>query len=481
MFIIGFVCYFLIVGLISLASYLHGKQQRDAHYSEAILGGRSINYFLTALSAQASDMSDWLFMAFPAAIFIGGMPNAWIAIGLIFGMFLTWHFLARPLRKQTEKFNTFTLSSYFEKRFNDTTNILRFLSAILSLLFFSVYIAAGLKGFGFLAESIFDIPYVFGTLIAILCTVSYIFLGGYKALAWIDCFQAIFLLTVIFLVPLLALHYIGGFNEIIKSATEQNISLSLIPDDMYTLLNILLMSFSWSMGYFGTPHILTKFMGINDEKEVKKAKYVGMTWQISVLSAAGLIGLIAIAFFPEGLANRELVFVEMVKILFNPLAAGFVLSAVAGATVSVMTAQMLVVVSIISEDFYNNLIKPQATEKELLLVYRFSIIIISALSFLVSLDKQSSIQSLVQYAWIGFGSSFGPLVWLSLYSKKINTFGAIASMIMGSLVAILWQKYLQYSIFLHYGLDIPAVIPGFILSILCAYLVSYVTDNNRQS
>jgi len=475
MFIIGFVCYFLIVGLISLASYLQGKKQRNTQYSEAILGGRSINYFLTALSAQASDMSDWLFMAFPAAIFVGGMPNAWIAIGLISGMFLTWHFLAQPLRKETERYNTFTLSSYFEKRFNDTTNILRFLSAVLSLLFFSVYIAAGLKGFGFLAESIFSIPYILGTLIAILCTVSYIFLGGYKALAWIDCFQAIFLLTVIFLVPFLALKYIGGCSEIIKSATEKGISLNLFSDNIFTFLNTILLSFSWAMGYFGTPHILTKFMGINDEKAVKKAKYVGMTWQISVLSAAGFIGLIAIAFFPENLINKELVFVEMVKILFNPLAAGFMLSAVAGATVSVMTAQMLVVVSIITEDFYKNIIKPKATEKELLLAYRFSIIIISILSFLVSLDKQSSIQSLVQYAWIGFGSSFGPLVWLSLYSKTINKFGAIASMITGSLMAIFWQKYLQYSIFLHYGLDIPAVIPGFILSILCAYMVSYMT------
>ena len=473
--LVGFITYFLIIGVIALASYLNNKKKMSAQYSEVILGNRSINYVLTALSAHASDMSDWLFMAFPAALYAGGMVNAWIAIGLVGGMFTVWNVIAPQLRKATEKYNCFTLSTYFEKRFDDTSGIIRLVSAILSIIFFAVYIAAGLKGFGFIAESVFNIPYAVGLVVALICAVLYIILGGYRALAWIDCFQALFLLVVIFYVPYKALMHIGGYGAIVAAAANKHISLSLFPDTLTGMVNTLLMAFSWAVGYFGTPHILTKFMGINDVRAMTKAQYIGMTWQVSVLSAAGLVGLIGIAYFPGMLANKELIFIEIVKDLFSPLTIGFILSAVAGATLSVITAQILVLVSVITEDLYHATLRKNATQKELVWAYRLSILLIAFLSFCISLNKTSSIQQLVHYAWMGFGCAFGPLVILSLHSAYTNKYGAYASIIVGGMIATTWHAIGLPFFAAHCALEIPAVIPGFFLSILSAYIVSWAT------
>ena len=422
-------------------------------------------------------MSDWLFMAFPAALYIGGLVNAWIAIGLVGGMWITWQYIAPGLRTATEKFNSMTLSTYFERRYNDTSGIIRVSSALMSILFFSIYIAAGLKGFGFLAESVFGLPYIVGLVIALLCVIFYIFLGGYRTLAWIDCFQALFLLLVIFIVPYKAFFKIGGFHAIASQAADKNISLAWLPNTWIGILNTVLMSISWAVGYFGTPHILTKFMGISDVKEMSKAKYIGLAWQVSVLFAAGMVGLIGIAYFPVTLANPELVFVEMVKSLFSPLQIGFILSAIAGATLSVITAQVLVLVSVITEDFYRGIVRKNASDKELLWVYHLSIVLVAVLSFLVSLNKSNSIQQLVHYAWMGFGCSFGPLMLLSLHSTYITRYGAISSILVGGIIASLWQQLGRPIFLIHYGIDIPAVIPGFMLSIMFAYGISCITKN----
>lgn len=472
--LVGFITYFIIIGIIAFASYINNNN-KSTQYSEVLLGNRSINYVLTALSAHASDMSDWLFMAFPAALYSGGLINAWIAIGLIGGMFTVWHCIAPKLRKTTEEYNCFTLSTYFERRFNDTSGIIRLMSAVLSIIFFAVYIAAGLKGFGFLAESVFHIPYSVGIIVAVICAVCYIILGGYRALAWIDCFQALFLLMVILYVPYRALLHIGGFASIATAAATKHVSLSLIPETWIGLVNAMLMSLSWAVGYFGMPHILTKFMGINNVKEMAKAKYIGMIWQICVLAAAGLVGLIGIAYFPVTITNKELIFIEIVKDLFSPLTIGFILSAVAGATLSVITAQMLVLVSVITEDLYHATLRKNASEKELLWVYRLTIIVIACLSFCISLNKEQSIQQLVHYAWMGFGCAFGPVVFLALHSNVINKYGAYASIIIGGIIATTWHSIGLPFFATHYCLEIPAVIPGFCLSIASAYCISWVT------
>lgn len=472
---IGFAVYFITVCLITIAYYFHNKKKQSQQYAHMILGNRSVNYVLTAFSAHASDMSDWLFMAFPAALYSHGLISAWIAVGLIGGMLASWHFVAPKLREATERLGAITLSSYFEKRFEDDAGIIRTISAVMSVMFFSIYIAAGLKGFGFLCESLFGIPYVYGVIFGLICSVFFIIYGGYKSLAWVDLFQALFLLLVIFIVPYYGYISVGGWSQIVLAAQQKNISLHFLPETWAALFNALFLSISWGVGYFGTPHIVTKFMGISDVKEIHKAKYIGMMWQISVLAASGLSGLIGIAYFSETLANKELVLVEMVKSLFSSLSAGFILSAVAGATVSVITAQMLILISVLIEDVYKFLLRPQAQEKELIFVYRLSVFLIAILSFCVSLDRSATIQQLVQYAWMGFACTFSPLVLLSLHSTYINKQGAIACISVGTVVAILWQFLCKPFFMAQFGLDIPSVIAAFILSIISAYAVSYIT------
>ena len=476
--LIGFGVYFTVIALIALTAYTKNKQSRNAGYSEIILGNRSVNYVLTALSAHASDMSDWLFMAFPGALYAGGLIEAWIAIGLVAGMWFTWHYIAPQLRKATEKHNCYTLSTYFEQRFSDTSGSLRLMSALISCLFFTFYIAAGLKYFGYVSEEIFHLPYTTGIFIALICLIFYIVFGGYRTLAWIDSFQALFLLTVIFFVPYFGFLQCGSWHAIVQAAAAKQISLSFISINPKFTLNAMFLALSWAVGYFGMPHILTKFMGISDVKQMNKAKYIGLTWQIAALTAAGMVGFIGIAYFSETLQNPEFVFINMVLHSFSPLWAGFILSSIAGATLSVVTAQVLVLVSVFTEDLYKRTLNPLATDKELVWIYRASILVIALLSFFISLITRTLyVQQLVSYAWMGFGSAFGPLVILSLYSKRINLHGAQAALIVGTLVSASWTFLAQQPIYLMFGLNIPSAIPGFMLSIIAAYTASYATKN----
>ncbi len=472
--ICGFGLYFIVVGIVALFSYISTKKNNHS-YNQIMLGNRSVNYVLTALSAHASDMSDWIFMAFPAYLYTNGLISFWIAIGLIGGMWVTWNFIAPQLRKTTEKYDALTLSGYFESRFNDNSGFLRIITALICFFFFSIYIAAGLKGFGYLGESLFEIPYIYGIFIGITAMSFYIGFGGYKALAWIDAFQALFLLLVICIVPFIAFFKVGGLPAIIKSAQHRAISLSFFPTSYIELINALLLALSWGVGYFGMPHILTKFMGISDVKKIKKAQYLGLAWQTVVMVASGAIGVIGIAYFSDLLVNKELVFLEMVKDLFSPFITGIILSAVAGATLSATAAQILVVVSVIVEDLYHKTFRINAHNKELVWVYRLSVLLIGFLSIVVSCDKSTTIQELVQYAWMGFGSSFGPLVLVSLHSSYINRYGAAASIVTGGLVAATWHLVGKAYIFSSLGIDIPPVIPGFIIGTGVLYGVSFLT------
>lgn len=461
----AYFCVLLFIGLIA-----HKKQTSSIDF---IMGNRSLNFWLTALSAHASDMSAWLFMGFPAAIMIGGLSNAWIGIGLAVGMFLNWQFVAKKLRTQTEKYDSYTLSTFFEKRFNDNSGTLRILTAIISVFFLVWYLSSGLIAMGVLFESVFGIDYYVGLTIASVVVITYTFVGGYVTVAWTDLFQALFLLLVIIFVPTVAYFTLPeGVKTIIDVANAKHISLSFVENTSSITLLTYFFLMSWGFGYFGQPHIVTKFMGINNASDMNKSKYVGMTWQIVALSAAAAIGLIGAAFFKDGIANTELVFVEMVKTLFSPWLAGFILCAVLAANMSTMDSQILVCASVISEDFYKHIFNREPTQKKLLKVSRFSVLAVALLSLALAFQKNTTILDAVQYAWFGLGTSFGPLVLMSLYSKNANRYGAIAGIICGSIVAACWDLINPY--FSDY--TIPSILPGFILSLSAIYLVSKLTE-----
>lgn len=457
------VCYFFLLTIIAISSY-----KRHLTATDFIIGSRSLNYWLTALAAHASDMSSWLFMGYPATIFVAGLFNAWAAIGLIIFMFLNWQLIAPKLRIATEEYNSLTLSSFFESRLADTSGLIRVFTASMSIIFYTIYISAGLVGLGILLEGLFPIPYSWGIFIGISIVIPYIFAGGYLTLAWIDLFQGIFLMLVIVATPLFLLHKLGGWDNLFQVMTAKNLSLSLFPTfSLPSILEIIYMTVGWGLGYFGQPHIITKFMGIRDVKEMRKSQYIGMNWMILSIGASTLVGLVGILYFQQGLEDPQQLFVLMVKDSFAPFFAGFILCGVLAATINAMSAQVLVLSSNISEDFYKRLICKTASSKERLVAARIGIIMVGFVSFFIAYTKISTIYSLVLYAWSGLGCSFGPLILLCLYWKKVNKYGALAGILAGGIIAAIWP---------YFSTKIPPMIPGFFVGLIAIYVVSKATQ-----
>ena len=470
--LLAIVLYFCILLVIGYVSYRKSLSAEDF-----IIGSRSLNYWLTALAAHASDMSSWIFLAYPAAIFTKGLTGAWVAIGLIICMYLNWQWVAPKIRVATEQFNSLTFSSFFESRLGDASGLIRFFSATILIVFYTIYISAGLTGLGDLLTSLFNIKYGIAIFIGILIVVPYVFSGGYVTLAWIDLFQGCFLLLVIIGVPLYLMGKVGGFPGISGSMEAHHLSRSLFPDfSMKTWVSTISLAFGWGLGYFGQPHIVTKFMGIRNVSEIHKSKWIGMTWMVLSLAAATLVGLVAIPFFNGALADPEMVFIKMVKASFSSFIVGFVLCAILAATINAMSSQVLVLTSSLTEDFYMRLFRPHASSKELLAVSRAGVLIVGIIAFFIAFSKTHTIYSLVEYAWSGIGSSFGPLVLLSLYSDKVNKYGAWAGILGGGIIAATWplvDPLLPYSV--------SPMIPGFLSGLLLILVVSEMTKQKHQS
>lgn len=466
------VIYLAILLLIGILSY-----RRHISVTDFIIGGRSLNYWLTALAAHASDMSSWLFMGYPAAIFMGGLFQSWAAVGLLLFMFLNWSFIAPKIRVATEQYNSLTFSSFFESRLADTSGTIRVFTAMMSLVFYTIYISAGLVGLGILLETLFQIDYHLGIFLGIIVVIPYVFIGGFHTLAWIDLFQGFFLLAVVIFVPLYLLPKVGGFEGIIATATQKNLSTSLFPDfSGKTIRDLLLMIGGWGLGYFGQPHIVTKFMGIKNVHEISKSKWIGMSWMLTSLLAATLVGFLGIAFFTQGLHDPEQVFIEMVKDSFHPFLIGFILCAVLAATINAMSSQVLVLSSSLTEDFYKKLFRQNSSSRELLIASRFGVVLVAFIAFFIAYIKPSTIYELVLYAWSGLGSAFGPLLILSLYSKTINKYGAWTGILVGGALSATWPYLSSFTPIL----EIPALIPAFALSFLSILFVSYLTNEKTD-
>jgi len=467
--IAGLITFFAYFAFLLLAAFLTTKRQKTD--TDFLLGNRSLNFWLTALSAHASDMSSWLFLAYPALIFTTGIFSAWAAIGLTVFMFLNWQFVAPRIRIATEQSNSLTLNSYFESRFADTSGTIRFISASMSVFFFTVYISSGLIGLGILVESLFGLNYLVGITIGLSIVVIYVFAGGYRTVAYIDLLQGFFLLGVIVFIPILILMQTGGMGPVIEAVKAQNLSTTLLPNSPLSFWQMCAAALGWGLGYFGQPHIVTKFMGIRKVSEMRKAQYVGISWMSIALFAATIVGLLGIYLFPQGLHDPQHVILEIVKGTLPSIFASLVLCAILAATTNVMAAQLLVVASNISEDYYKKLFRKFASPKELLLVSRISVLFFALVAFCIAYFKISTIYNLVLYAWSGLGASFGPLLILSLFLKtSINRYGAFAGILVGGLTAMVWDHFGKNS-----SIEIPSMIPGFIFSIAAILSVSYFT------
>lgn len=439
----AFAIYLATLVGIGLYSY-----RRTASSQEFLLGGRHINYWVTAISAHASDMSSWLFFGFPAAVYVGGLTQCWAAIGLWVGMWATWHFIAPQLRVETEKSKSMTLTHFLAHSTGDKSGMVSLASAALLVFFFVFYIAAGLKGIGTVLSFSFGINAVPGVICSALVVMLYTVLGGYAAVALTDAFQGIFLLFMIVLVPLTTTYNLSA-TKLSAALTPSNFA--LLPDfSTVSITAAVVTALSWGLGYVGMPHVLTKFMSIDSVKNMKKAQAVGMSWQFLALGSSAAIGILARSYFAHVPAQAEHIFMNMVMEQFTPLLAGFVLCAILAATISTLDSQLIVCASVITKDVYT----PRKQSMQVL----FTRICIAALTLLgtaIALSDTHSLHEIVRYAWAGLGSTFGPLVVMSLYRRhRLSPRRALLAMLVGGTVAAVWPYYSP----VHQE---AALIPGF--------------------
>ncbi|MAL04159.1 MAG: sodium/proline symporter PutP, partial [Arenimonas sp.] len=439
------------------------------NFDDYLLGGRSLGSFVTALSAGASDMSGWLLLGLPGAFYLGGLSEAWIAVGLVIGAWANWRYIAAPLRLYTERSqNALTLPDYFTHRFEDRNKVLRSVSAAIILVFFAVYCAAGMVGGARLFESVFEVPYEQAIWYGAGATILYTFVGGFLAVSWTDAVQATLMFFALILTPVLVVIKIGGPETSLALVEQVN------PENLQflkgaTVLGVISL-LAWGLGYMGQPHILARFMAADSVRTIKPARRIAMSWMILCLAGAMGVGFFGIAWFeanPAGSAdvaeNPERVFIELSTLLFNPWVAGVLLSAILAAVMSTLSSQLLVCSSAVSEDFYKGFLRPKAGQKELVWVGRFSVLAVAVLAIWLAADPDSRVLGLVSYAWAGFGAAFGPVVVLSLFWKGTTRNGALAGMIVGALVVIGWKQ-------LDTGLY--EMVPGVALATLAIVLVS---------
>jgi sodium/proline symporter len=463
--LVTFIAYLVILLLIGFFFY-----RKSTNIESFLLGGRNMGSWITALSAQASDMSGWLLMGLPGAIYLGGMPQVWIAIGLFIGTFLNWKYVSARLRVYTQETETITLPCFFEARFRDPTGLLRIITAVIILLFFAIYTSSGLKATGLLFESTFGVKYHTAIFIGGAVIILYTFLGGFLAVCWTDFLQGSLMVFAIVIVPLMTYKSAGQIDGIQDAMELKNISASLLPKSGSISAGILMIvsSMAWGLGYFGQPHILVRFMGIKSIKKIKSSMTIAIIWVILSLSGAVIIGFIGISLF-DNLSNgeEEKVFIYIINGLFNPWFGGILLAAIFSAIMSTIDSQLLVASSALSEDFYNKTLKKEASEKEIIWVGRACVIIISIFALILAFEKNNTILSIVSYAWGGFGAAFGPLILFALYSRSTSWQSVMAGMITGTIVLVLWKQ-------LGLGDKMYEIVPGFVANCLVIFIVNMV-------
>ncbi|EPW0357853.1 sodium/proline symporter PutP [Campylobacter coli] len=466
---IMFVAYAALMLYIGFYFYRQNKNTEDY-----FLGGRSLGPVVSALSAGASDMSGWLLMGLPGALYASGLIESYIAVGLSIGALLNWSFVAKRLRIYTSVIaNSITIPDYFETRFDDDKHILRIVCAIVILIFFTFYVSSGLVGGAKLFEATFGIRYEYALTTGTLIIVAYTFLGGYKAVCWTDLLQGLLMMGALIVVPTVMLYHLGGFGEAMAVIEEIKPNALSMGEGIGALS--IVSALAWGLGYFGQPHILVRFMSIRSTKDIPAATFVGISWMVISLIGACFIGLLGIAYvhkFELTLQDPEKIFIVMSQLLFNPWIAGILLSAILAAIMSTASSQLLVSSSTIAEDFYKRIFNKEASNKTVMNLGRIGVLLVALVAFVISTDKESSVLSIVAYAWAGFGASFGSVMLFSLFWSRMTRIGAILGMITGAVMVVLWKNYLAEL----FNFPIYEIVPGFVAASAVIIIASLLTQ-----
>ncbi|RFA34196.1 sodium/proline symporter [Virgibacillus dokdonensis] len=487
--LITFIVYLAGMLLIGIMMYY-----RTNNLSDYVLGGRGLGPGVAALSAGASDMSGWLLLGLPGAIYASGMSEAWMAIGLATGAYLNWQFVAKRLRVYTEvSNNSITIPDFLANRFKDQSHILRVIAALVILLFFTFYTSSGMVGGAKLFEASFGLSYETALWIGGIIVISYTLLGGFLAVAWTDFVQGLLMFLALLVVPIVALTQMGGWDAAVQAVGEIDPSHLNMVEGVGIMA--IISSLAWGLGYFGQPHILVRFMALRSHKDVPKARFIGTAWMVLGLYGAIFTGFVGLAFIStqevpilsefgiqvvnengiQMLADSEKIFIAFSQILFHPVVAGILLAAILSAIMSTIDSQLLVSSSAVAEDFYKAIFRKQATDKELVWVGRLATVVIAFIALMIALNPDSSVLELVSYAWAGFGAAFGPIILLSLFWSRITRNGALAGIVVGAATVIIWGEFLSGGIF-----ELYEIVPGFLLNLVATIVVSLLQKPNED-
>ncbi|MGN0852736.1 MAG: sodium/proline symporter PutP [Kiritimatiellia bacterium] len=487
----AFALYLLL--MLGIGFLFSRKQENMGDY---FLGGRKMNKWVVALSAQASDMSGWLLMGLPGALYVGGFSEAWIGVGLGIGTYLNWKIVAHRLRRYSQICgDSITIPDFISNRFRDNTGVARIVAALIILVFFTFYTASGFVSAAKLFSTMFPMSYTAALWLGAIVVVSYTLLGGYMAVCWTDFIQGTLMFVAIVLVPAVVVCNAGGFAATVDQLNAINGNLL----NLFTAANTgkacgfagLVSCLAWGLGYFGMPHILVRFMSIGNPAEVKGSRRIAMTWVFISLAAATALGLVFHLYLKQRnltLADvggdPEKCFMVMIGGIFNSgvlsrLFAGVLLSAIMAAIMSTADSQLLVSASSFTNDLYRR-VKKNASNHELVLVSRAAVAAVAVVATAMAMNTESEffkvVMKMVSFAWAGFGASFGPLILLALFWKRTNLAGAIAGMVTGATTCFVWKFVLAAK----YASAVPLfalyeLAPGFVLAFVVTVVVSLLT------
>lgn len=464
--LISIILYMALMIFIGWYAY-----RRTSNLDDYMLGGRSMGPLVTALSAGAADMSGWALMGLPGAVYLGGFVEAWIAVGLTIGAYLNYILVAPRLRVYTQvSSNSITIPSYLESRLKDTSRLLRIASGTIILVFFTFYVSSGMVAGGKFFLSSFGLDYHTGLLIVSAVVIFYTFFGGFLAVSYTDVVQGLIMFFALLLVPIVGIFLTGGFSDTVTSI--QAVDPQLLNFISGASFLGVVSALAWGLGYFGQPHIIVRFMAIGSVKEMKNARRIGIGWMFFLLTGSVATALVGIAYFQqsgETLADAETVFIVLGQIFFHPIISGIILAAVLAAVMSTISSQLIVTSSALIEDLYKGLVKSDASDRQYVFLGRLAVLIIAIIAMVLAWSDNESILKIVSFAWAGFGASFGPIILLSLYWRKLTTNGALWGMLTGAITVLIWGNVAMLSDTLY------EIVPGFILSLIVTILVSLAT------
>ncbi len=449
--------------------------KKNKNVDDYFLGGRTLNPWVAAMSASASDMSGWLLTGLPGLAFLsvaGAKEAFWTAAGLLIGTYLNWLFVAKRLRAYTEvSKNSLTLPEFFENRFRDKKGLLKVICALFILIFFTVYTASMFNASAKLFTNIFGLNYHVALLIGVVVILAYTVLGGFLAVSMTDLIQGILMFIALLIVPVIAIFHDPAVDPAAGLQAVKEGFTNIFPQNGDISVVLIFSALAWGLGYFGQPHILVRFMGIKKASYVRPARIISIVWVVLTMAGALSVGFVGKLYFAGGLEDSETVFMSMVNGLFPVVIAGVFLSAILAAIMSTADSQLLVAASSFSNDILKK-IKKNITEKQKIWASRLTVAVLSLIAALLAMNPQSSVFSIVSFAWGGFGGAFGPAILFSLFWKRTNLPGIYAGILSGGLGSILF-----YFLKVHVGgiFSVYEILPAFILSSILIVVVSLAT------